>query len=220
MPATNSLLGKTFFKIFGAISLTALSACAQPTTETPTATVPPDASTPVSTVPPLTPTPSPTTPNNTTEDRNLGELANSAANQGQFTTLIQAVKAAGLTDQLAAPGPYTVFAPTDAAFAALPKNTLNNLLQPANKQQLVKLLAYHVLPGTFTSNQLKSGQVKTVEGSPVTINVDPTNNTVTVNGARVTQADIPASNGIVHVVDKVILPPNVPNNANTTPTPQ
>lgn len=212
MAATNSLVGKSLFSILGVISLAALSACAQPATQTPIATVPPDASTPVSTVPPAT-------PNETTGDRNLAELATSAANEGQFQTLTQAVKAAGLTDQLAAPGPYTVFAPTDAAFAALPKTTLDNLLQPANKQQLAQLLAYHVIPGRLTSNQLQSGQVKTVEGSPVTIDVDTANNTVTINGARVTQADIPASNGIVHVVDQVILPPNFPKDVNPTPTP-
>lgn len=224
MTANSSLAGRILFNILGIGSLITLSACAQPNTETPTSNLPAVTSTPVNTatVPPVSPTPTvPTTsptPNSTTSNRNLAELATAAANQGQFQTLTTAVKAAGLSDQLTTAGPYTVFAPTDAAFAELPKTTLDNLLQPANKQQLVRLLAYHVVPGRFSSNQLKSGQVKTVEGQPVNIKVDPTNQTITVNDAKVTQADIPASNGIVHVVDKLILPPNFPASLNTTPT--
>ncbi|HIK04101.1 MAG TPA: fasciclin domain-containing protein [Trichormus sp. M33_DOE_039] len=224
MTANSSLAGRILFNILGIGSLITLSACAQPNTETPTSNLPAVTSTPVNTatVPPVSPTPTvPTTsptPNSTTSNRNLAELATAAANQGQFQTLTKAVKAAGLSDQLTTAGPYTVFAPTDAAFAELPKTTLDNLLQPANKQQLVRLLAYHVVPGRFSSNQLKSGQVKTVEGQPVNIKVDPTNQTITVNDAKVTQADIPASNGIVHVVDKLILPPNFPASLNTTPT--
>lgn len=215
MPVSHGLLVKSSFHILGMSCLIALSACTQPTVETPVSTVPPDASTPVSTVPPITPTPA-----NTTANRNLGELASAAVSQGQFQTLTKAIQAAGLTDQLTTPGPYTVFAPTDAAFAALPKTTLDNLLKPANKQQLIKVLAYHVLPGRFTASQLQSGQVKTVEGSPITIKVDSPSQAVTVNSAKVTQADIPASNGVVHVVDKVILPPNFPPSVNTTPTPR
>ncbi|MEH1846661.1 MAG: fasciclin domain-containing protein [Nostoc sp.] len=118
------------------------------------------------------------------------------------------------------PGLYTVFAPTDTAFSALPKATLDKLLQPVNKQQLVRLLAYHVIPGEITSQQLTSGQVKTVEGTPVKIMLDRTNNSITVNNVKVTQSDIPASNGIVHIVDQVLLPPNLPASLNTTPTPQ
>ncbi|MBH8554329.1 fasciclin domain-containing protein [Nostocaceae cyanobacterium CENA357] len=195
-------------------SLVALSACAQPVTQTPTATISPVAPTPVTTTSPVT-----ETPNGTTANRNFAELAQSAASQGQFKTLTQAVQAAGLNEQLTTSGPYTVFAPTDAAFAALPAGTLDNLLKSENKQQLVRLLAYHVVPGQVTSSQITSGQVKTVEGTPVTIKVEDTGKTITVNGARVTQADIPASNGIVHIVDKVILPPNFPASFNTTPTP-
>ncbi|WP_375505964.1 fasciclin domain-containing protein [uncultured Nostoc sp.] len=190
------------FNIIGISSLIALSACVQPA-ETPTATVPP-----------VTPTPTPTI-----ATQNLAELAKSAASQGQFQTLIQTVQAAGLTEQLAKPGPYTIFAPTDAAFSALPKATLDQLLQPANKQQLVKLLAYHVIPGGITSQQLTSGQVKTIEGSPVQITVDRASSSITVNNAKVTQPDIPASNGIVHIVDQVLLPPNFPPSLKTTPTP-
>lgn len=191
------------FNIIGISSLVALSACAQPV-ETPTVTVPP-----------VTPTPTATI-----ATQNLAELAKSAASQGQFQTLIRAVQAAGLSEQLAAPGPYTIFAPTDAAFSALPKTTLDQLLQPANKQQLVRLLAYHVIPGGTTSQQLTSGQVKTIEGSPVQITVDRASNSITVNNAKVTQPDIPASNGIVHIVDQVLLPPNFPPNLKTAPTPR
>ncbi|MEH1807286.1 fasciclin domain-containing protein [Nostoc sp.] len=209
MKASKGIVGKALFNIIGIGSLVALSACAQPVAETPTATVP------STTVPPVTPTPTATI-----ATQNLAELAKSAASQGQFKTLIQAVQAAGLSEQLAAPGPYTVFAPTDAAFSALPKATLDQLLQPANKQQLVKLLSYHVIPGGITSQQLTSGEVKTVEGSPVKITVDRASNSITVNNAKVSQPDIPASNGIVHVVDQVLLPPNFSASLNTTPTPQ
>ncbi|MHC5740295.1 MAG: fasciclin domain-containing protein [Nostoc sp.] len=209
MKASKGIVGKALFNIIGIGSLVALSACAQPVAETPTATVP------STTVPPVTPTPTATI-----ATQNLAELAKSAASQGQFKTLIQAVQAAGLTEQLAAPGPYTVFAPTDAAFSALPKATLDQLLQPANKKQLVKLLSYHVIPGGITSQQLTSGEVKTVEGSPVKITVDGASNSITVNNAKVSQPDIPASNGIVHVVDQVLLPPNFSASLNTTPTPQ
>ncbi|MEH2149354.1 fasciclin domain-containing protein [Nostoc sp.] len=204
MKASKGIAGKVLFNIIGIGSLVALSACAQPVTETPTATVPP-----------ITPTPTATI-----ATQNLAELAKSVANQGQFKTLIQAVQAAGLTEQLAAPGPYTVFAPTDTAFSALPKATLDQLLQPANKQQLVRLLSYHVIPGGITSQQLISGEVKTLEGSLVKITVDRASNSITVNNAKVTQPDIPASNGIVHVVDRVLMPPNFPTNLNTTPTPR
>ncbi|MDZ8258297.1 fasciclin domain-containing protein [Nostoc sp. ChiQUE01b] len=204
MKASKGILRKALFNIIGIGSLVALSACTQPVAEVPTATVPP-----------VTPTPTATI-----ATQNLAELAKSAASQGQFKTLIQAVQAAGLTEKLAAPGPYTVFAPTDAAFSALPKATLDQLLQPANKQQLVKLLSYHVIPGGITSQQLTSGEVKTIEGSPVKITVDRASNSITVNNAKVTQPDIPASNGIVHVVDQVLLPPNFPASLNTTPTPR
>ena len=211
---SKGIVEKVLFNIIGISSLVALSACAQPV-ETPTATVPPATPTPITTVPPVTPSPTGTTPT-----QNLAELAKLAVSQGQFKTLTQAVQAAGLTEQLATPVPYTVFAPTDAAFSALPKATLDQLLQPANKQQLVRLLAYHVIPGGITSQQLTSGQVKTIEGSPIKITVDRASNSVTVNNAKVTQPDIPASNGIVHVIDQVLLPPDFPASLNTTPTPR
>ncbi len=223
MKTSKSILGKALFSVIGVSSLVALSACNsnQPVADNPTVppavetqtTVPPSAQTPT-TDPPAAQTPTTTappasgTPTGTTANQNLGQLAQAAASQGSFTTMTKAVQAAGLTKQLTGKGPYTVFVPTDAAFAALPKGTVDKLLQPANKQKLVKLLGYHVVPGQVTSSQLTSGKVKTVEGTPVTIKVDSASNTVTVNDAKVVQGDIPASNGIVHVVDKVILPPN------------
>ncbi|MDF5711947.1 MAG: fasciclin domain-containing protein [Nostoc sp. S4] len=223
MKPSKGIVGKVFFNIVGIGSLIALPACAKPVTETPTATIPPVAQTPVTTAPPIaqTPitTPSPVTPT-PIPTQNLAELAKTAAAQGQFKTLIRAVEAAGLTQQLTAPGPYTVFAPSDAAFSTLPKATLDKLLQPSNKQQLVRLLAYHVILGQINSQQLTSGQVKTVEGAPVQITVDRASKTITVNNAKVTQPDIPASNGIVHIVDKVILPPNFSASLNSTPTPR
>ncbi len=224
MKATKGIVRKIFFHIVGITGLVALSACAEPVTQTPTTTpLPPVTQTPAATIPPVTQTPI-TTPSPLTQtpaaNQNLAELAKSAAAQGQFQTLIKAVGAAGINQQLTTPGPYTVFAPTDAAFSALPKGTLDRLLQPANKQQLVRLLAYHVIPGRITSQELTSGQVKTVEGTPVKITVDPSTKTITVNNAKVTQPDIPASNGIVHIVDRVILPPNFPASLNATPTPR
>jgi uncharacterized surface protein with fasciclin (FAS1) repeats len=206
MKASKSILRKALFSVMSAGSLVALSACGQPSVDNTTA--PQTAATPANVptaAPPIAQTP--TTP---TASKNLAQLAQSASTQGSFTTLSRAVQAADLTKQMAEQGPYTVFAPTDAAFAALPKGTVDNLLKPENKQQLVKLLGYHAIPGQVTSSQLTSGQVKTVEGSPVTLKVNSTTSTVTVNGAKVIQADIPASNGVVHVVDKVILPPNFP----------
>ena len=125
------------------------------------------------------------------------------ASAGSFNTLTAALKAAGLVAVLEGKGPFTVFAPTDEAFAALPQGTLENLLKPENKDKLVKILTYHVVSGTVMSADLKAGKVATVEGSPVTIQLGES---VTVNDARVVKADIKASNGVIHVIDKVILP--------------
>lgn len=204
MKVSQKFIKKVLFNIISLGSLVALSACAEPITQAPPS--PP----PVTETSPAAP-PVADTRLETTADLNLAELTQAAAKEGQFQTLTRAVEAAGLQDQLATPGPYTVFAPTDAAFNALPAGTLDNLLKPENKDQLTKLLAYHVVPGQVTSSQLTSGEVKTVEGSPVTVNVDDATKGITVNDAKVTQADIPASNGIVHVIDQVILPPNFPD---------
>jgi uncharacterized surface protein with fasciclin (FAS1) repeats len=201
MKFSQKLIGKILFNILSIGSLVALSACAEPVTETPP---------PVTQSPPVTAPPVADTRTETTADLNLAQLTQAAAKEGQFQTLTRAVEPAGLQNQLATPGPYTVFAPTDAAFDALPTGTLDNLLKPENKDQLTKLIAYHVIPGRFTSNQLTSGEVKTVEGSPVTVDVNDVTQGITVNNGKVTQADIPASNGIVHVIDQVMLPPDFP----------
>ncbi|BAU07959.1 beta-Ig-H3/fasciclin [Fischerella major NIES-592] len=222
MKANKGILQKALLGIVGVGSLFVLSACGQPSGEntTPSAQTPTENTSPVAEVTPTTTAPATQTPAGTTANKNFAELAQAAASQGSFKILTQATKAAGLEEQLTAQGPYTVFAPTDAAFNALPQGTLENLLKPENKQQLVQLLTYHVIPGQVTSTQLTSGDVKTVEGTPVTIDVNSTARTISVNGAKVTQADILASNGVVHIVDQVILPPNFQVSPTSSPTAQ
>jgi uncharacterized surface protein with fasciclin (FAS1) repeats len=129
-----------------------------------------------------------------------------AAGNKNFTTLVSALKAADLVDTLSAQGPYTVFAPTNTAFAKLPKATLANLLKPENKEQLKKILTYHVIPGAVTSKMLKSGEkVATVEGGNVTVSIS--GKKVKINNANVILADVKASNGIIHAIDTVLIPP-------------
>jgi uncharacterized surface protein with fasciclin (FAS1) repeats len=212
MNVSIGILRKTLLSAIALSSVVALSACGQPTTDnttTPSSAETPNANTsPVADVPSptITPTASASPTGAATSNQNLGQLAEAASTQGSFTILTKAVQAAGLTSNLSAQGPYTVFAPTDEAFKALPAGTVDNLLKPENKTKLVQLLSYHVVPGRITSSELKSGNVKTVAGTNVVVSVSSSG--VTVNQAKVTQADIPASNGIVHVVDKVILPAN------------
>lgn len=128
-----------------------------------------------------------------------------AAGDERFSTLVAAVTAAGLAETLSGPGPFTVYAPVNDAFAALPEGTVETLLKPENKDQLVKILTYHVVPGKVTSDQLagKRLSVATVEGSKVHIDG---RKGVKVENANVTTADIIASNGVIHVIDKVLLP--------------
>lgn len=149
-------------------------------------------------------TPAPSNAAEATSDRTVVDIA---ASNDSFKTLTAALKAAGLTDTLSGEGPFTVFAPTDAAFAALPEGTLEKLLLPENKAALVKILTYHVVPGEVTSTELESGEVTTVAGSPVSVAVEPSG--VMVNNAMVVQPDVQASNGVIHVIDKVILPPGL-----------
>lgn len=134
------------------------------------------------------------------------DIVDTAVNAGSFTTLVAAVQAAGLEETLRGEGPFTVFAPTDAAFAALPEGTVETLLRPENKDQLVGILTYHVVAGKTKSKELagKSLSVATVNGAEVAI--DGTDG-VTVGGAKVVQADVRASNGIIHAIDTVLLPP-------------
>ncbi|MEG4118247.1 fasciclin domain-containing protein [Microcoleus sp. N9_B4] len=149
------------------------------------------------------PAPTGASPASTTATKDIVAIASGDA---QFKTLTKALGAAGLVTTLQGKGPFTVFAPTDAAFAALPKATLDDLLKPANKAKLTKILTYHVVPGSVLSTSLKSGDVKSVEGSSLKVAVSA--GKVTVSGANVVKADIKASNGVIHVIDKVLMPPD------------
>jgi uncharacterized surface protein with fasciclin (FAS1) repeats len=139
------------------------------------------------------------------------DIVDTAIKAGSFNTLVTAVKAAGLVDTLKGKGPFTVFAPTDAAFAKLPKETLESLLKPENKKTLTSILTYHVLAGDYPAARIVKPTVnqfgiKSVEGS--NIEVDKRSG-VKVSGATVSQTDIKTSNGTIHVIDTVILPPQV-----------
>ena len=129
------------------------------------------------------------------------DIVDTAVKAGNFTTLVTAVKAAGLVDTLKGPGPFTVFAPTDAAFAKVPKATLDALL--ADKAALTKVLTYHVVPGKVMAADVRAGKVKTVEGQELTIT---TTNGVMVDNAKVIATDVVASNGVIHAIDTVLMP--------------
>lgn len=139
-----------------------------------------------------------------------GTIVDIASTTDGFGTLVTAVGAADLVDTLNGAGPFTVFAPTDEAFAALPPGLLDALLLPENKDTLVKILTYHVVPGAVMAADVTDGDVATVEGQTVALS---TADGVTVNGAKVIQADVVASNGVIHAIDAVILPPDVDPNA-------
>lgn len=127
-----------------------------------------------------------------------------AASAGTFTTLVAAVKAAGLADTLNGTGPFTVFAPTDDAFAKLPAGTVENLLKPENKEKLAGILTYHVIAGKVMAADVKSGDVKTVNGKEVAIKAE--GGKVMVGAATVVKTDIAATNGVIHVIDTVLIP--------------
>ncbi|RZI95103.1 MAG: fasciclin domain-containing protein [Variovorax sp.] len=129
------------------------------------------------------------------------DIVDTAVKAGNFKTLVTAVQAAGLVDTLKGPGPFTVFAPTDEAFAKVPKAQLDALL--ADKAKLTKVLTYHVVPAAVMAKDVKPGMVKTVEGGSLTL---ATAGGVTVNGAKVVAADVKASNGVIHAVDTVLMP--------------
>ncbi len=134
------------------------------------------------------------------------DLVDTAAGAGSFNTLVAAVEAAGLVETLKGEGPFTVFAPTDEAFAALPEGTVENLLKPENKDQLIAILTYHVLPGKVMAGDIagKTMDAETVNGQSLAVNATEG---VMINEATVTAADVSASNGVIHVIDKVLLPP-------------
>ncbi|MGR3433769.1 MAG: fasciclin domain-containing protein [Shimia sp.] len=132
------------------------------------------------------------------------DIVDTAMEAGQFETLLAAAEAAGLVDTLKGDGPFTVFAPTDEAFAALPEGTVDSLLLPENQEQLVSILTYHVVPGKVMSTDLQDDMTAaTVNGADVMIDLD---DGVMVQDATVTTADIEASNGVIHILDKVIMP--------------
>ena len=133
------------------------------------------------------------------------DLVGVAGSADNFKTLVAAIKAAGLVETLQGKGPFTVFAPTDEAFAKLPAGTVENLLKPENHDQLVAILTYHVLAGKVMAADVKTMEAKTVQGQNVAIIVADGGG-VTVNGAKVLKTDVPADNGVIHVIDTVILP--------------
>jgi uncharacterized surface protein with fasciclin (FAS1) repeats len=136
------------------------------------------------------------------------DIVDTAASNGSFNTLVAAVKAAGLVGTLKGDGPFTVFAPTDKAFAKLPAGTVESLLKPENKGKLVAILTYHVVPGKVMSGDIagKSLKVGTVQGSKVSVDAMMS---VKIDNATVVKADVVASNGVIHVIDTVIMPPTM-----------
>ncbi|UPR36990.1 fasciclin domain-containing protein [Vibrio cyclitrophicus] len=132
------------------------------------------------------------------------DIVDVATENGSFTTLVAAVKAAGLVDTLKGDGPFTVFAPTDEAFAALPEGTVDMLLKPENKDKLVAVLTYHVVPGKIMAAEvMKLNSAVTVQGEAVMVGID--HDSVMINKAKVVMPDVEASNGVIHVIDAVLL---------------
>lgn len=129
------------------------------------------------------------------------DIVDTAVSAGSFKTLVTAVQAAGLVDTLKGPGPFTVFAPSDEAFAKIPKDQLDALLK--DKAKLTAVLTYHVVPGKVMAKDVKAGKVKTVQGGEITVG---TSGGVTVDNAKVVATDVAASNGVIHVIDTVIMP--------------
>ena len=167
------------------VSLLALAACGGET---------PDANAPVS-----------KTPVDSATSISKQDIVDTAASAGQFKTLLAALKAADLETTLRGPGPFTVFAPTDDAFAKVPKDTLDSLLKPENKAKLQAILTYHVVPGKVMAVDAKKlTTAKTANGKE--LKLDATGGGLKVNGANVIKADIQASNGVIHVIDAVIIP--------------
>jgi uncharacterized surface protein with fasciclin (FAS1) repeats len=133
------------------------------------------------------------------------DIVDTAVAAGSFTTLVAAVGAAGLADTLKGEGPFTVFAPTDAAFAALPAGTVDDLVKPENKDKLTAILLLHVLPGAVRADDVTGKVLDPATVGGATVHVDGTDG-VTVNGARVVTADITCTNGVIHAIDTVLLP--------------
>ena len=143
-------------------------------------------------------------------------IVETAIEAGSFNTLVAAVKAAGLVETLSGPGPFTVFAPTDEAFGTLPKGTVAELLKPENKGKLTKILTYHVVSGRVTSDQALSLDSASTVAGPA-INIVPTEAGGKINDASLVTTDIETSNGVIHIVDRVLLPPPTPETVSTIP---
>ena len=189
---------KVFFVIL--IAALGLAACA------PAATVAPTAMPAATQMPVPTATIAPTSTMAPTAMPKPMDIVDTAVADGHFKTLVAAVQAAGLVDTLKGAGPFTVFAPTDDAFAKLPAGTIDTLLKPENKQKLTDILLYHVVSGkVMAADVVKLTSAKTVEGQDVTVKVD--NGSVYINDAKVVITDIQTSNGVIHVIDTVLLPP-------------
>lgn len=134
------------------------------------------------------------------------DIVDTALAAGQFQTLAAALGAAGLVDTLKGDGPFTVFAPTDEAFRALPAGTVERLLRPENRDELIRILSYHVIAGRVEAGDLAGRQVRPETVAGARLNIDARQG-VSVNNARVVQADVAASNGVIHIIDRVLLPP-------------
>jgi len=144
-----------------------------------------------------------------------GDIVAVASGAENFKTLVTAIKAAGLVETLQGKGPFTVFAPTDAAFAKLPAGKLDELLKPENKEKLAALLTYHVLPGKVMAADAKTMKAKTVNGQELSVKVD--GKSVMVDGAKVIKTDIIATNGVIHVIDAVVMPSGTGTGASGKP---
>lgn len=135
------------------------------------------------------------------------DLVELAASNHQFSTLVAALKAADLVETLRGKGPFTVFAPTNAAFAALPPGTVDDLLKPENKKKLIQILSYHVVPGRIEANDLRNGKIQTVEGGNIAVAIGT--GTVQLNNALVTKANQRTVNGVIHTIDRVLIPGDI-----------
>ena len=184
--------------------LVVLSACGSDSNDVDTTDAPAGTEAPAATE-----TPAGTEAPDTTDDmaEEAGTIVDVAIANGSFNTLVAAVTAAGLVETLSSPGPFTVFAPTDDAFAALPEGLVDCLLLPENIDGLTAILTYHVVSGMVMSTDLTDGPVATVQGEEVT--VDVTDGVVLNDGPTVIIADVPASNGVVHAIDGVLVPPSI-----------
>ena len=174
-------------------------------------------STPTELTPEASPSPSTPSSGEPTSGTSSDNVVAVAASNGSFKTLTSALQAAGLTETLSGEGPFTIFAPTDEAFAALPQEALQALMKPENKEILVKILTYHVVPGKVTSTDLKSGDIKSVEGSLMPVVVGNSGVIVGKDNANVVKPDIEASNGVIHQIDKVLLPPSLQDSGSSQP---